>query len=89
VSANGLRKSDKFFLLPVALILIGVSAWNWMHGWRDLYVLIWFLVGVNNLLLMGLRAWPQRRRYLNILIAVAGMSLIIASARLLWLYIKG
>ncbi|HKM39956.1 MAG TPA: hypothetical protein VJ036_06795 [bacterium] len=89
MASNGLRKRDKFFLLPVAVILIGVSVWNWFHGWRDLYILVWFLIGVNNLLLLSLRVWPQRQRLLNLLLAGAGLALIFTSARLLWSYIRG
>ncbi|HHT70985.1 MAG: hypothetical protein WAO22_02450 [bacterium] len=89
MAADGLSGRDKFFFLPVGLILVGAAVWNWLHGWHDLYTLIWFLVGVNNLLLVGQRVWPRQRRYFNVLIPLAGMVLIVASAYLLWTYMRG
>lgn len=84
-----LTKSDKFFFLPVGVILFCSAIWNWLHGWRDLYTVIWFLVGLNNLLLVGQRAWPQYRHYFRVLTPLLGIVVILVSAYLLWTYVHG
>ena len=85
---QGLTARDKLFRLPVGLILVGTSLWNWAHGWRDACTLIWFLVGLNNLLLLGQKAWPKRRGVFNVLIPLSGLTLILASAYLLFTYLR-
>lgn len=89
MAPEGLRKSDKFFFLPVGIILLCSAVWLWLQGWRDLYTLIWFLAGLNNLLLVSQRAWPRYRRYFNVVVPLTGMVLIIVSAYLLFTHLKG
>ncbi|NLG85650.1 MAG: hypothetical protein GX489_00260 [Firmicutes bacterium] len=86
--SGGLSTSDKFFFIPIGIILLGSAVWNWLHGWFDLYSLIWFLIGANNLLLVGQRAWPYYRHRFAILIPITSMALILTSAYLLWTYVK-
>lgn len=81
---KGLSWLDKFFLLPVGLILMGTAAWNWAHGLHDAFTVIWFLIGFNNLLLIGQKAWPRYHRLFTVLVPVSGFALILASAYLLF-----
>lgn len=85
---KGLSWLDKFFLLPVGLILMGTAAWNWAHGLRDAFTVIWFLIGFNNLLLIGQKAWPRYHRLFTVLVPVSGFALILSSAYLLFTSLK-
>ncbi|MGI6604649.1 MAG: hypothetical protein GX062_09510 [Firmicutes bacterium] len=83
---RGLGIVEKYILLPISVILMGAATWNWAHGWRDTYGLIWFLIGLNNLFSLGRKGLPRHRRLFDVLVPLSGTILIFLSAYLLFTY---